>query len=184
MDVATLVSYAVAAIFALLGAACVFLVIAQLPGGWIMLGLAALVEWLDRYYRPEGDRQTFDWWVLGGSLALLLIGEVVEFVAGAAGARRAGSSRRGMWGALLGGVLGAFIFTPIFWFLPLVGALAGAILGTFVGAVVGELSAERATLRGSMKPAWGATVGRVTGTLGKLAVSVVTWIMLSVSAFV
>ena len=33
------------------------------------------------------NQQTFDWWVLGVSLALLLIGEVVEFIAGVQGGK-------------------------------------------------------------------------------------------------
>ena len=98
--------YVVAVIFFLLGAACTVLVVFQLPGSWILLGIALLIEWLDRYYLPAGSRQTFDWWVLGASLVLLIIGEIIEFVAGAVGARKGGSSRRGMWGALIGGFNG------------------------------------------------------------------------------
>ncbi|MHC4415096.1 MAG: DUF456 family protein [Planctomycetota bacterium] len=175
--------YLVAALLFLLGAVCVVLVVIQLPGAWILLALAAVVEYCDRFYLPEGDRQTFGWWVLGSCLILLVIGEIVEFIAGALGAQKGGSSRRGTIGALVGGIAGIFIFTPLFFFVPLFGAFLGAVLGTFVGAIVGELSAERATLRGSVRPAVGATIGRVLGTTGKVAIAVAVWLALSISAF-
>ena len=176
--------YVVATLFFVLGAACVVLVLLQLPGAWIMLALAGLIEWLDRLYLPPDNQQTFGWWVLGASLALLLIGEVVEFIAGVLGAKKAGSSTRGMVGALIGGIVGVFVFTPVLFFIPIFGALVGAVLGTFVGAVLGELTAKQTTLKGTMKPAFGATVGRVVGTMSKVLIAIAVWLMLTVSAFV
>jgi uncharacterized protein YqgC (DUF456 family) len=179
--------YVVAVVFFLLGAACTVLVVVQLPGAWILLGIAGLIEWLDRHYLPEGDQQTFGWWVLGTCLALLTIGEIVEFVAGAAGAKKGGSSRRGMWGALIGGILGAFVFMPLFSIVPLVGtlfgALLGAVLGTFVGAIIGEMTGKEATIKGSMKPAIGASIGRIIGTTGKVGITIAVWLTLSIAAF-
>ena len=175
--------YVVAALFFVVGAVCVVLVLLQLPGAWIMLALAGLIEWLDRLYLPPDNQQTFDWWVLGASLALLLIGEVVEFIAGVLGAKKAGSSTRGMVGALIGGIVGVFVFTPVLFFIPIFGALVGAVLGTFIGAVVGELSAERSTITGSIKPAIAAPIGRVIGTMSKLALAMAVWLVLTVAAF-
>ncbi len=176
--------YVVAAVFCLLGAACLLLVVIQLPGGWVMLGLAGLIEYLDQYYLAAEDQPTFGWWVLGGSLGLLVIGEVIEFVAGALGAKKGGSTRQGMWGALIGGIVGAFALTPILFFIPIFGTLVGAILGTFLGAIIGELAAQQATVKGSVKPAFGATIGRVVGTAGKLVITIAVWLTLSIAAFV
>jgi uncharacterized protein YqgC (DUF456 family) len=179
--------YVVAAIFFLLGAACTVLVVIQLPGAWILLGIAGLIEWLDHLYLPEGDQQTFGWWVLGTCLMLLTIGEIIEFLAGVAGAKKGGSSRRGMWGAIIGGIAGAFVFMPLFSIIPvlgtLFGAFFGAVLGTFLGAIIGEVTAEQATIKGSMKPALGATIGRVIGTTSKVGLAIAVWLMLSISAF-
>ena len=179
--------YVFAAVFVVLGGVCVVLVVVQLPGTWLLLGVAAVVEYIDRLYLPEGDRQTFGWWVLGGCLALAVIGEIVEFVAGAAGAKKGGSSTRGMVGALIGGIVGVFIFLPLFSIIPffgtIFGAFFGAVLGTFVGAIIGELTAEQSTIKGSMKPAIGATIGRVLGTMGKIGIAMAMWMALSVSAF-
>ena len=175
--------YVIAALFCLLGAACVAMVVVQLPGTWVLLALAGLVEWLDRFWLPPEDRKTFGWWVLGGCLALAVAGEVIEFIAGVLGAKQGGSSRRGMIGALVGGIAGIFLFAPLFFFVPFLGAFLGAVLGTFVGALLGELSDQRRTLGASMKPALAATIGRVIGTTSKAVITMAMWLVLSVAAF-
>lgn len=176
--------YVVAVLFVLLGAGCLVLVVIQLPGTWIMLGAAGVIEIADGLWFTEPRRWSFGLWALGIAVAFAAVGELLEFVAGVFGARSGGATRRGMWGALIGGIAGAFVFTPLFFFVPLFGSLLGAILGTFVGAVVGELGAEQATLHGSMRPALGATVGRVLGTAGKLGTAIGAWVVLSVALFV
>ena len=175
--------YVIATLFFLLGGVCVVLVVVQLPGTWMLLGLATIIEYIDTAYLPDGPQQTFGWWVLGGGLAIAVIGEIIEFVAGAAGAKKGGSSTRGMVGALIGGIVGIFIFTPLFFFVPIFGAFLGAVLGTFVGAVIGELTGGQTTIQGTMKPAIGATIGRIVGTSSKVGIAIAMWLVLSVSAF-
>ncbi|HRP62087.1 MAG TPA: DUF456 domain-containing protein, partial [Phycisphaerales bacterium] len=176
--------YVVASLFVILGAGCVISMVLSLPGTWIMLAVAIVIELADGWYRSGDSPITFGWWVLGISAALAALGELFEFLAGAAGAKGGGGTRRGMIGAIVGGVLGAIIFTfavPILF----VGTLLGALVGTFVGAMVGEISAEQPrSLRGSLKPATGATIGRALGTAGKIGAAVVMWVLLSVAAFV
>lgn len=177
------ISYVVATVFCLLGLICVVSIILSVPGTWIMLGLALVIEWADRFYLPPERQQTFDWWVLGTCLGLALLGEGLELAAGAAGAKGGGGRRRGMIGALVGGIAGAILLTP-FIPVPVIGTLIGGVIGTFAGAVIGEVTgAEPMTVRGSMKPALGATIGRVTGTMGKIIIAVVMWLVLSASAF-
>src|SRR5678815_4869796 len=94
------ITYVVAVLFFLLGGLCVVSIIISLPGGWIMLALALIIEWCDRFYLPPDRTQTFDWRLLGVCAVLLAVGEAIEFAAGAAGAKRGGASRRGMVGAL------------------------------------------------------------------------------------
>ena len=152
--------YLVAGLFFLLGAGCVVLVVLQLPGGWILLGLAVLIELVDRYYLTQGAQVTFGWWPLGGCGVLLGIGELVEFLAGTLGARRGGASRRGMIGALIGGVIGAVVLAAPLAVIPVLGivfgAFFGAIIGSFAGALIGETSgAAPQTVRGSLRPATG-----------------------------
>jgi uncharacterized protein YqgC (DUF456 family) len=170
-------------VFAVLGLVCVATIVVGLPGAWMLIGLAVVIELADGLYlRSEGAGQTFDWWLLITCVALAGVGELLEFAAGALGAKKAGSSRRGMIGALIGGVLGALagVGIPI----PIFGSLVGAVIGTFIGAIVGELGApEPPTVRDSIKPATGATIGRILGTLSKLPIAVAIWCALTVAAF-
>ena len=174
--------YPVAFVFSILGAGCVGVVLLGLPGTWIMLGLAFLIEMVDQFYLPAGSAPTFNGWLLGSCLVLAILGEVLEFMAGLLGAKKAGSSRRGMIGALVGGLVGALLGTGIP--VPVVGTLIGAVLGTFGGAVIGELSQdEEKRFRETLKPAMGATVGRILGTLSKVPIALAIWLALSVAAF-
>ncbi len=172
----------VGVVFAVLGLLCIFSIILGLPGAWIMLGLAVVVNLCDQVYLAEGRDDTFPWLVLGLCALLALVGEVLEFIAGALGAKKGGSSRRGMWGALIGGLVGAClgIFIPI----PFIGSLIGAVIGTFVGAIIGEMSGQdTSTMKESLKPATGATIGRILGTLSKLPIGMAIWFALVLAAF-
>jgi uncharacterized protein YqgC (DUF456 family) len=175
------IAWPVASVFTLLGLGCIVLMLLGLPGTWIMIGLAVLIDLVDGWWLADEARPTFSILVLAISVVLATLGEVLEFIASALGAQRAGASRRGIFGALAGSLVGAIAGTfllPI----PVVGTLAGAVVGSFGGAVLGEVSAGRA-IEQTMKPATGAAIGRVLGTLGKLPFSVAVWAILSVAAF-
>lgn len=176
--------YVILIMFALVGAACVLSVAISLPGTWIMLGLAVLIELLDGLYLTGPEPITFGWWVLAVCIGLALFGEVLEFIAGALGAKTGGGTKRGMLGAIVGGFVGGIALTfmlPI----PIVGTLVGALLGTLVGAMIGEITAEDAmTVRGSVMPAVGATFGRVLGTVAKVGIAMIVWLVLIVAAVV
>ncbi len=164
--------------FALLGGVCVLLVVLSVPGTWMMLGLALVME-LTGAFTMAGERDAvFGWTAIIISFALALVGEAIEFGAGALGAKTGGGTKRGMAGAIIGGFLGALLVTfllPI----PLVGTLIGALVGTFAGAVIAEVSGQSPmTVAGSMRPAIGATLGRVLGTVGKVAIAFVIWVLL------
>lgn len=177
----------VAALFVLIGIVCLVLVVLQLPGGWVLYGVAIVIELIDTWYLPGENPWTFSPWVLIAGLALLGLGELLEFLGSLVGARRGGASKAGSWGALMGGVVGAFALAAPMSIIPGVGtvfgALLGAIVGSFLGALLGELGVARNTMRGSMKPALWAAIGRVLGTTGKVAVTVALWVVLSVAAF-
>jgi len=126
---------------------------------------------------------TFGWLAIGASAALGLLGEALEAGAGAAGTAVGGGSRRGMIGAMLGGLVGAIFFTPLIP-IPVVGTLIGALLGTFLGAVIAERShAVPPDAQRTLKAASGATIGRLLGTMGKVLVAIAVWTVLCVTAF-
>jgi hypothetical protein len=175
-----LFGYALAGVFALIGAGGAFVVVIGLPGTWILLLLAGAMQLTDGYWR-QGDAHTFSWWTLGIGTGLALLGEALEFMAGVAGAKKGGASKRGMVGALIGGVVGAIIGAS-FGFG--VGAIPGGFLGAALGAIIGELSHPHMTLEKSLKPATGAAAGRLAGTMMKLVLALIIWVGLSVAAFV
>lgn len=72
---------------------------------------------------------------LGVAIAALLLSLAIDYLAGVLGAQRAGASRWGQVGAVLGMFLGLFGLLP---FLPTGIPLLGLLLGTVLGAFVGE----------------------------------------------
>jgi hypothetical protein len=168
-------------VFALIGLACIAAVVIGLPGAWIMLAIAVVIELADGAYLDARGPDTFGWWPIGLCAILAGVGELFEFLAGALGAKTGGSSRRGMVGALVGGIVGAIIGVALP--PPVIGSLIGAVAGTFVGAIAGELSNGReSTVRQAMRPATGATIGRIVGTLSKVPIAAVIWLVLTIGA--
>lgn len=174
---------AIAAAFALLSLGCVAVVAVGLPGLWAMIALAVCIELLDGWILGLPAPVTFGWPVLGTAGAIGVVAEILEAGAGAAGTQLGGGTRRGMWGAIGGGLLGAIALTPVIP-IPVLGTLLGAMVGTFAGALYGELTGPE--VRETAQPvraALGAVLGRLAGTLGKLMLSVVAWTLLVWSAF-
>jgi len=173
----------VALVFTLLGLGCLVLVVVGLPGTWILIGLAVGVELLDRHYLEGANPETFGWWAIGACVVLALVGEALEAGAGAAGTKAGGGSRRGMVGAMIGGLVGAIAFTPLIP-IPVVGTLIGALVGTFAGAVIAERTSHAPPdAQSTLKAAGGATAGRLLGTLSKTMIAASVWVVLSVGAF-
>ena len=163
--------------FAILGAGCILLVVMQLPGTWLMVGLGALVQLADVAW-VHGEAATAGWWALGIAVALAIVGEVLESASSAAGAKIGGGTRRAMWGGFIGGILGAIIGTFVIP-IPLLGTFVGAIAGAFIGAFVGEVtgSSPRSAVS-AVAPATGAAAGRAMGTLLKVGIATATWVVL------
>jgi uncharacterized protein YqgC (DUF456 family) len=170
--------YGVATFFALLGLACLLLVVVGLPGTWVLLALAFVLELVDAFLLPGDTAVTFGWELLALCAGLALVGEAIEALAGVAGTRFGGGTRRGMVGAFVGGIAGAIFLTPILP-IPVVGTLVGAMLGAFLGAFVAEASGPEARGRDhNLRAALGAAVGKLGGTIAKLAIGVVMWVLL------
>jgi len=153
----------------------VFVAMLTLPGVWLMLLVALLCQW----WQPG----TFSWWTIGVCIALGLMGEVLEMVASAAGASRAGSSKRGALGSVVGSIAGALLGTfliPI----PLIGTLLGAVAGAAGGAILVERGMVGKTWTESREVAKGAAVGRLWATVAKVGVAALVAAILVVAAFV
>lgn len=140
-----------------------------LPGNWLNVAAVVCYAWLF----PAGQRLSVSWWVVSAVLLLAVAGEVLELVAGAAGARRVGGSRRGAVLALAGSVAGSLIGAAIGLPIPIIGSLAAIVLGAALGALGGAMLGESWKGR-HLDHGWqvgqAAFWGRLLGTGSKLAI--------------
>ncbi len=139
-----------------------------LPGLWLMVGAALLYS----YVKP-----TISVWTIGALTVLALIAELIEFALSARYTRKYGGSRRAGWGAIIGGVVGAFVWTP----LPVIGPMIGAFAGAFVGAWVAEMTRKGTEVGGATRVATGALIGRIVAVAMKVGIGLVlaVWILLA-----
>jgi uncharacterized protein YqgC (DUF456 family) len=156
--------------------------IVGLPGNWLVVAAAAIYALLV----PEEWRTDVGWWSVAALGGLAVVGEIIEFLAGAMGASKAGGSRRGavlaLLGSLGGGLLGIFVGVPIPIVGPIIGALAFASLGALTGAVIGEQWKGK-TWDESFRVGHAAFWGRLLGTLGKALVGTFMIVVVLVSVF-
>lgn len=129
-----------------------------LPGNWILVLAFAGYAWATGFDVHVG------WPAIIALVVIGLIAEGVEFIAGGAGAAKAGGTKRGMAGALVGGLIGAIALSPIFIIGPIVGACAGAFIGAFIVEYAIDPDHQR-----SLTIGWGAAKGRFIGIISKLA---------------
>jgi len=153
------------------------------PGNWIVVALAAGFAWLF----PQEMGRGVSWTTVGVAAALAAVGEVIEFAAGAAGAAKQGASRRAvalaLVGAMVGSVAGVMVGTPVPVLGSFVMALLGGAGGAFAGAYLGEMWKGRAEHE-RIAAGQGAFVGKIWGTLGKLACGAVIVAIVAVDALV
>ena len=148
-----------------------------LPGNWGLVAIAAGLA----YFVNDAVYIDIHSPTVGAILALAVFGEVVEFVAGAAGVKQLGGSRCGGALAVLGSVVGAiagfFIGVPV----PVVGSLIAALLFGGAGAFGGAVAGERWSGKDwdvSIRIGLGALCGKVLGTVLKTLCGTVMLVLL------
>ena len=148
-DVALMVVGAVCLLVGFVGC-----VVPVLPG--VACAYAALWTLYPTPYALTGEKL-----LVGGIVAVIAI--VLDYVVPALGAKKFNCSKWGVFGCMVGTIVGIF-FAPL-----------GLILGPFLGAVAGELVAGKqasAALRGG----FGALLGFIAGVLLKFVVcALFTW---------
>lgn len=125
-------------------------VLPALPGVVFVFGGIVLAAWIDDFARISG-------WTVGVLAVLAAIGFVVDYVAGALSAQRAGATRLGLLGAALGTFAGV------------VTGLWGLVFMPLAGAAIGEFIAHRDALRAG-RVGVATWIGLLAGAVAKLAI--------------
>jgi uncharacterized protein len=132
----------------LMGIGCLGSVLPALPSTPVVL-LAALGH---KLYFGENSVS----WVVFVVLTLITaVALVMDYLASVYGAKRFGATKKGMAGAIVGGVAGLFFPFP------------GILVGPFVGSALFELAGGR-EMKPAMRAGLGATLGLFAGAVGKL----------------
>ena len=127
-------------------------------GNWVILGATALA-WVATGYHHFSGRS------LSILVGVALVGEALEMLASAYGAKKFGGGKGAMASALVGCLVGAVVGTP--WF-PIVGTLVGACLGSFVAATAYEFVLVQKEAPAALWTGLGAALGKVAGLFAKL----------------
>jgi uncharacterized protein YqgC (DUF456 family) len=125
-------------------------ILPALPGAILVFGGIVLAAWIDDFTRIPV-------WLLMVLAVLTALAWVVDYVAAAAGAKKAGASRYAIVGAMIGTVLG------------IVTGLWGLLFMPLVGAAAGEFIAQR-DLRRAGKVGLATWLGLLLGTAAKVAI--------------
>src|SRR4051794_2130408 len=140
-----------------------------LPGLWLMLAAAAGYAFLTH-------GQFLSYKTLIALLALASIAEIAEFVLGGAGAKKAGASKWGIVGGLIGAILGGLFLTGVIPIFAPLSTIIGICLGSFAGAFCVELALGRPILK-SAHIGYGAAKGRLLGIANKVAVGLLMFLI-------
>ncbi len=143
MDIAALLLFL---LFLFVGAAGIILPV--LPGVPLAAVGAVLAAWMTGFAQ-------LGWTPLLWVIALAVLSQVLEYVAGLIGARYYGARRAGLWGSIIGSIVG------VIWLPPL-----GLLIGALGGAIAGELLTGR-PLAEAVRAGFGALLGALGGVLAK-----------------
>ena len=143
---------------AVLGAVLVLIgffgsILPVLPGPPISWAGFLLLRWTS-YADNRGTGYENALWIL---LFFVIVVTILDYVVPIMGTKKFGGSKRGVWGATIGVVVGLF-FGPL-----------GIIIGPFLGAYIGEISTGKKE-REALRAAWGSFVGFMLGVGLKLMV--------------
>ena len=127
------------------------IILPLLPSTPLMFAGMLVLAWNDQFIR-------LGWPSLTLLFVLMLISCVLDYLAGAMGAKRVGASPQAVWGALIGSVLG------------MLGGIPGLILGPFIGAAAGELYAQQDVVRAG-KVGFASGIGMLLGAIAKIGLA-------------
>jgi uncharacterized protein len=148
MTILAIVIFVVTFLVALAG-----IILPVLPGVPIVAAGALVAAWLTGF-----EELTVTPLVIVGVLTALSI--AIDYAAGVVGAQKYGASRSGIWGSVIGSLVGIFFFPPF-----------GFLIGALAGAVIAEMLIGR-KLEEAVKSGFGVLVGTFGGIVAKIFIIV------------
>ncbi|HEY7001226.1 MAG TPA: DUF456 family protein [Candidatus Udaeobacter sp.] len=107
-----------------------------------------------------GPAKSIGWTTIAILVVLTLTAYALDFLSGYFGARYFGATKWGMFGALLGAIIGIFFGVP------------GLFVGPVIGTVAGEFIAGKRTIDVG-RAGWGSLLGNLAAMMGKLVIGLV-----------
>jgi len=149
-------------LFAMVGlAGCILPVIPGPPFSFLAL---IILSWAKDW---EPFSSTF--LIIMAGLTILLT--ILDYVVPVRGAKKYGASKLGLWGSIIGMLIGLFFFPPL-----------GMFIGAIVGAFAGELIAGK-EVKKALRAGWGVFVGNMLVIVLKLTFSGVILFFYAKEAF-
>ncbi len=139
-----------------------FLILLGIAGTIIPLipGIPLIFISIAAYGWHEGFQQvTPKYLVIIGTVTVLSV--IVDYLSTALGAKYAGSSKKGIWGAFIGTFIGALFFPPL-----------GILLGPWLGAFIGEYI-ELQDAGAAAKTGFGTVLGLFSGIVFNLILALI-----------
>jgi uncharacterized protein YqgC (DUF456 family) len=150
------------------------IVVVNLPGLWLIVASLGVYELLT-------DHEYASWRTLLAMLIAAAIAEYLEFTSSGRSARRAGASRRGIWGGILGSIIGGIALTGLIP-IPILGTVVGLLVGAFAGALIGEF-AGGTQIGKSLEIGASAAKGRAIGLGIKFVFGLGMFLTVAIAAF-
>lgn len=167
--------YLVLTILVLLNVCWLVLVLFAMPGNWLIVISTGLFAWW------RWDEGYFSVYTLVAIVILAILGEIIEFLSGMGGAKRAGAGWKSSMGAIAGAILGAIFGTGLIP-IPILGTVLGACIGA--GLITWSLEVRSGKRRDqSMRAGVGAGIGVLIGTTTKFVIGILIWLIVAVAAF-
>jgi uncharacterized protein YqgC (DUF456 family) len=128
------------------------------------------ISWLSLFlffFLPDHEIGTWTLVITGAFMAAVT---ALDYFVPVLGAKKFGSSKEGIWGGMIGIVVGLFFFPPI-----------GIILGPLIGTIIGDMIAG-GTFTKALNSGIGSLVGFLVGTSIKLIYSIAVLIIFTIKA--
>lgn len=117
-------------------------VLPVLPGSTLAFGSLLLAKIL--------NYSEMSWWLVGIFGFFTVLGMVLDYVVPIATTKKMGGSKYGIWGLIIGLIVG-IVFSPF--------GFVSIIIAPFLGAFIGELIYDRENHKRALKAALGSVVG-------------------------